>query len=157
MKKLTLLFLFFCSLGVYADTFSLIHTIKQKEAVIYSDGSSENEHLLALIDTTDGRYAAYYVVETMFKNTVEALYYGYSKFEGHYLIFEGGLGTTTHNLFKSNQYDTHLSLTVFDVDENEGTITVRYDDDEDFPEKHRKLITFKRTNKFSGKDILLLR
>jgi hypothetical protein len=133
--------------------------LEQKEAVIYSDGAGDGEHLLAVITVQGGiKLVAYYVVEFMYKNTVEAGYFGYSQFESNYLYFEEGLGTVSIKDSSTGKWnDFSLNLTVFDVDEKKGTITVRYDygSEKIFPERARKLSTFKRTKKFQGKKFLI--
>jgi hypothetical protein len=150
MKKSVLALFFFCSLVVFVDSITL------EGVIIYSDNTSEGEHLLVLFDTTNGKYLEYFWVRTIFKNTVEALWCGRSKFEGNYLEFKGGLGTSTHINSPEEIFETYLKLTVFDVDEKEGTITVRYDGGETtFPERVSKFITFKCTDKFTGKNFLV--
>jgi len=123
----------------------LVGSIDNPRAKIYGDGARAEEHLLVLIDYNEDKYVVYYEVNTMYKNFVEVAFFGFSKFEGlgDHLYFEGGgLGEG-------------LSLTVLDVDEKEGTITVRYDRVNSLflPEKKGKIVTFKRTNKFTGKTI----
>jgi tetratricopeptide (TPR) repeat protein len=108
--------------------------ITQEKAVIYSDGASENEHVIAIIDTTDGKYAAYYEINSLSENVVGVSCYGWSKFEGQFLTFVGGFG---------------VNVTVSDVDE--GTITIRYEN-RISRKSVGELSTFKRTTKFTGSD-----
>jgi hypothetical protein len=160
MKRLMPAVFLFCSLVAFADDgYAPVDLIKAEGTKIYSDDAGEHEHLLVLFSATDGIWLSYYKVELIFKNTVEAIYYGYTKFEGNHLYIKGGLATlgtiSNGELIK----EENLILTVFDVDEKEGTITVRYGGIAGgyaaFPDRDGKLITFKRTNKFSGSNFQL--
>jgi hypothetical protein len=112
------------------------HSILQRrDVVIYS----YNDNLLAIVETVEGKkIASYYEIAFMYKNTVDVLYLGcsdeYSKLNG-YLYFAIGQTCT-------------LELTVFDVDETKGTIAVRYNGDD-------KIVVFKRTDKYKGKEFLI--
>jgi hypothetical protein len=162
MKKLMPVIFFFCSLVIFADDdFYEEAIIRYKGAVIYSDGDRAGEHLIVLLPVTtydgtkDAILIAYYVVTEMFKNTVELTSYGFTEFEGYYLYFEGGLSTKVTIQNNKVIAEVHFNLTLFDFDEKEGTITVRYNDYSPFSERVGKLITFKRTNKFNGKTFLI--
>jgi hypothetical protein len=74
------------------------------------------------------------------------MYWGDSEFVGDFLYIEGVASVSEKNEF--------FILTVFDVDENEGIITLRYDGRATFPERKGKLRTFKRTNILNGKNFI---
>jgi hypothetical protein len=155
MKKILLVIFFFCSFVVFADSFRLIDMIEQKEAQIYTDGDTEEENLLVFISTTNGWYVAYYEVQATFKNTFEVGYYDATIVERYPL--------TIGDILTIGEVPVWTRLRVFDVDEKEGTITVRYEDWnqrndwKNFKQRTGKFVTFKRTNKFNGKNFIIYR
>jgi hypothetical protein len=123
--------------GVGSDDFRIhLHAIEREDAQVYSC-SDGGEDLLVVYTHKSVVWVGNYDVNVMYKNTAELGYWSAAKF-GDYLHFpDFGLGT----------------VTVYDVDEREGTITIgRYEGN-----GRSWTRTYKRTNKFIGKKFLLSR